>query len=210
MNAFKLVLDYDGVIFKNPYAMEKVCDRSAQFVSKKLNMSYNNARMVNTTRYKVYGHTVKYLNDVGVDATLAEYNSFVFENIDWDDIEMNIRSMDYDQVADLHMLNEFQGQKSILFTNAPRTWIEGTMGCMGIDPESVFESMFTCERLEELKPNLAVYELIEHIYPQTDLLFIDDSILNIHGLGHRWNPYWFKPYDNIYQCGCEMIDEYLN
>ena len=117
---FKIVIDYDGVIFKNPHAMEVVSNRSAQFVSKKLKMTYANARMVNTTRYKVHGHTVNYLKSVGVNTTLEEYNDFVFNHIDWDDIEMNICDNDYEPIIDVHLLNKIQKQKSILFSNAPR------------------------------------------------------------------------------------------
>lgn len=205
--AFKIVLDYDGVIFKNPYAMEMISNRSAQYVSKKLKMSYANARMVNSTRYKIHGHTVKYLNDVGVDATIDEYNDFVFNSIDWNDIEMNIRNADYDPIVDIYLLNKIQNQKCVLFSNAPRIWIEKTLESLGTKPDIMFDTMFTCETFDQLKPNPMVYKDIEEKYPETDLLFIDDSILNIHGLGPRWKTHWFRPSDHIYQCGCNIMKD---
>lgn len=207
---FKLVLDYDGVVFKNPHAMETVSSRSAKFVSKKLNMSYNDARMVNATRYKVHGHTVKYLQHLGIDATLEEYNDFVFNNIDWEDIASNIKNEDHESIIDVYLLNKLQKQKCVLFSNAPRLWVDKTLEALETHADVLFEDVFICETLDQLKPNIKVYEDIEKKYPDEDLLFIDDSILNIHGLGERWKCHWFKPKDNLYQCGHKMIeDEYL-
>lgn len=208
---FKLVLDYDGVVFKNPHAMETISSRSAKFVSKKLKMSYSNARMVNTTRYKVHGHTVKYLQHLGIDATLEEYNEFVFNNIDWEDIALNIRDEDHEPIIDVYLLNKLQHQKCVLFSNAPRLWVDKTLEVLGTHADVLFEEVFSCETLDQLKPNIKVYENIEKQYPDDDFLFIDDSILNIHGLGERWKPHWFKPKDNLYQCAYTMLEDgYMN
>lgn len=203
---FKLVLDYDGVIFKNPYAMQLVSNRSAQYVSKKLKIPYANARMINTSRYKVHGHTVKYLQHIGINTTLEEYNDFVFNHIDWNDIEMNIINKDYDPIIDIYLLNKLQNQKCVLFSNAPRLWVDNTLEKLGTKQSVLFDEIFTCDSLEQLKPSKEPYTDIEECYPNTDLLFIDDSILNIHGLGERWKPHWFKPNENIFQCGCKMIE----
>lgn len=204
-SSFKLVLDYDGVIFKNPYAMEMVSNRSAQFVSKKLKMSYSNARMLNATRYKVHGHTVKYLNDIGTKATLEEYNDFVFGNLNWDQLKMNIIDADYDPIIDVLLLNKVQDQKCVLFSNAPRVWVDNTLKALGADQSALFDIMVTCETLDELKPNPTLYNVIEECYPDNQLLFIDDSILNIHGLGERWKSHWYKPSESLYTEGCKHM-----
>lgn len=205
---FKLVLDYDGVVFKNPYAMEMVSRKSAEYVSNKLNMSYANARVVNSTRYKVHGHTVKYLNDVGVKATLEEYNDFVFGDLNWEDLQRNIMDADYDPIIDILLLNNIQKQKCVLFSNAPRIWVDNTLKALGTDQGDVFETMFTCETLDELKPSPKLYDDIESCYPEHDLLFIDDSILNIHGLGSKWKTHWFKPTEDLYKEGCNLMQEH--
>lgn len=204
---FKLVLDYDGVVFKNPHAMEAISNRSAKFVSKKLKMSFSNARMVNTTRYKVHGHTVKYLQHIGVDTSLEEYNEYVFGNIDWDDIALNLKNDDHEPIIDVYLLNKLQGQKCVLFSNAPRLWVDKTLEALGTHVDILFDEVFSCETLDQLKPNEKVYKDIERRYPDDDLLFIDDSILNIHGLGERWKPHWFKPTDNLYQCGYKILED---
>jgi FMN phosphatase YigB (HAD superfamily) len=209
--SFKLVLDYDGVIFKNTHAMEAVSNRSAKFVSKKLKMSYNNARLVNAAHYKVHGHTVKYLQHIGVDTTLEEYNDFVFNNIDWNDIASNIKDDDFEQIIDVYLLNKLQVQKCVLFSNAPRLWVDKTLEALDIQADELFEKVFTCETLDQLKPNMKVYDEIEKHYPYTDFIFIDDSILNIQGLGERWKSHLFIPEENLYQCGYKMLEnEYIN
>ena len=205
---FKLVLDYDGVVFRNPYAMEMVSNRSAQYVSKKLKMSFSNAKMVNSTRYKVHGHTVKYLNDIGYDATLEEYNDFVFGEFDWDDLYRNVQDSDYDPIIDVLLLNKVQNQKCVLFSNAPRVWVNKTLEILGADQTALFDIIVTCETLDELKPAPTLYEDIEECYPEDDLLFIDDSILNLHGLGKRWKTHWFKPKESLYVEGCTLMKEY--
>ena len=209
---FKLVLDYDGVVFKNPHAMETISSNSAKFVSKKLNISYSKARMINTKRYKVHGHTVKYLQHLGIDATLEEYNEFVFDNIDWKDIALNLRDEDHEPIIDVYLLNNLQyHQKCVLFSNAPRLWVDKTLAILGTYADGLFEEVFSCETLDQLKPNIKVYENIEKHYPDNDFLFIDDSILNIQGLGERWKTHWFTPKNNLYQCAYTMLgDGYMN
>jgi FMN phosphatase YigB (HAD superfamily) len=205
---FKLVLDYDGVIFKNPHAMEAVSSRSAKFVSKKLNISYKGAKTVNATQYKVHGHTVKYLQHVGVDTTLEEYNEYVFNKFDWDNLSLNIKDDDHEPIIDVYLLNKLQQhQKCVLFSNAPLMWVDKTLEALGTHTDILFDEVFSCETLDQLKPNMKVYEDIESHYPDDDLLFIDDSFLNINGLGSRWKPHWFKPTYNFYQCCCKMLDE---
>jgi FMN phosphatase YigB (HAD superfamily) len=209
---FKICLDFDGVIFKNPHAMKIVSNRSAQFVSKKLKVSYANAKLINSTQYKVHGHTVNYLIHTGVDTSLNEYNEFVFNHIDWDNVEMNLTNEDYEPIIDIHLLNKIQKQKSVIFSNAPRVWVDKALEKLGTHHNVLFDQVFTCETLNQLKPNNKPYEEIEEYYPNTDLLFIDDGILNLHNLGDRWKPHWFKPTDNIFQCGKKMINDgaYLN
>jgi FMN phosphatase YigB (HAD superfamily) len=205
---FKLVLDYDGVIFKNPHAMEAVSSSSAKFVSKKLKISYRGARAVNATQYKVHGHTVKYLQHIGVDTTLEEYNEYVFNNIDWGDLSLNIKHDDHEPIIDVYLLNKLQQhQKCVLFSNAPRLWVDKTLEALGTHTDILFDEVFSCETLDQLKPIMKVYEDIERHYPDDDLLFIDDSILNVRGLGARWKPHLFKSKDNLYQCGCKMLDD---
>ena len=120
---------------------------------------------------------------------------------------MNINNMDYDPIIDIYLLNKLQNQKCVLFSNAPRLWVDKTLEKMGTKQNILFDEIFTCDSLEQLKPNKVPYAAIEEHYPDTDLLFIDDSILNVHGLGERWKPHWFKPNDTIFQCGCKMIEK---
>lgn len=205
---FRLILDYDGVVFKNPYAMEMVSNRSAQYVSKKLNMSYSNAKMLNSTRYKVHGHTVNYLNDIGVDSSLEEYNDFVFGGFDWNDLRMNIRETDYDPIIDIQLVNNLQEHRCVLFSNAPRIWVDNTLDTLGTKTDLLFDHVFTCETISDLKPGTKMYEEIEDYFPEDDFLFIDDSILNIHGLGDRWKTHWFKPGHNIYTEGKKLMEKH--
>jgi len=204
---YKLLLDYDGVVFNNPRAMKLVSNRSAQFVANKLDMSFTNARMVNSTRYKVHGHTVNYLNHIGVDTTLEEYNDFVFGKIDWNLIDLSICEDDYNRIINVQLLNQYQNQKSILFTNAPYIWVERTLEKIGTNPHVLFEDIYTCENsVDMLKPNKNIYEHIESNYPETDLLFIDDGYLNVQGLGENWRTHLFRKDDDLYFAGRELVD----
>lgn len=194
--SFKLVLDYDGVVFRNTRAMRVVNDRSNQFVNQKL-------RTCNTRRM-MCGHAVNYLNAMGVSVDVEEYNEFVYGRLRWS--EMYVDEEDRTPIVDVHLLNKFQNQKSILFSNAPRIWIDNTMDMIGIRPHTLFDDVYTSETAEQLKPNGEMYKTIEARYPDVDLLCIDT--LSVNGLGQRWKTHCFKQEDSLYLRGVDMIMQY--
>lgn len=207
---FKIVFDYDGVLFKNSKGMNMVSERATEYVSDKLNVSYSEARRINKIQYKIHGHTVKFLQKNGIKTSMEEFNDYVYGGLDWKEIERNLDVTDVMRFVDLSNLNNFQRQKSILFSNAPEFWVNETLNIMGGNTELFFDDVYCAESIYELKPNPCNYDLIERNYPNDKLLFIDDTLLNVSNLGERWATRHFKDTDNVFEVGTELIQTGAN
>ena len=207
---FKLIFDYDGVLFNNKEAMNMVSRRSVEFVGKKLKISYPEACRINRIQYKIHGHTVKYLQSNNIDVSMQEFNDYVYGELDWDELGNYITANDVIRLIDLTNLNNFQNQKSILFTNAPEVWVENTLNLMGGDTSMFFDEVYCAESIFELKPNLCLYDSIEKKHPNDKLLFIDDGLLNVSNLGNRWATRHFTDSDTVYEAGIQLIQSGAN
>jgi hypothetical protein len=94
----KLVFDFDGVIFHNTKVNKKIIEKSVGYVKSKTGYSYKKSLDFNNSNYKTYGHTVLMLKKYGYDASLDEYNDFVFDSDLWSNLRNNISNDDYIRV----------------------------------------------------------------------------------------------------------------
>ena len=206
---FRLVFDYDGVLFNNQKASHLISERASNFVCMKLKIPLHEAREINKVTYKAFGHTLKLLEKQGVDTTLQEYNEYVYDDTIWDYIESKIKPNDYNNLMDVFALNEIQNGKSILLTNAPYEWVERSMDIVGMHPNTLFDNVYTPKTIDELKPNNIMYDSIASKYPHEKLLFIDNKIMNIEYLNHKWRTKLYQKHDSVFHTGCSLIEEEL-
>lgn len=205
---YKILIDYNDIIFKNKHALKHLNNRSTLFVSKKLNISYSEGVKIDKITNKTVGHTVTFLNNSGIKTTLEEYNEFVYDHIDWGAFKSHIKNSDYDPLIDIHLLNEFQKtQKCILFTNSPRIWVDNTLELLSTSSYTLFDDMVICQDTEELKPNDHMYDQIQKKYPGEELLLIDNSFLSVTGRGRYWRAYLHKHDDTIFTSAQKLIND---
>lgn len=182
-----LVLDFDGVIFRNKHATTLVNNKSIKFVAKTMNCSYQYALQFHKCNFDNHGHTVHMLNSMGYDTTLSDYNSYVFNAELWYDLEFIMTSQDEHNIKLISQTNDKLNKKSVLFSNAPESWCKTILSINGFSLDDLFEETFTCKDITTLKPNKSNYEKIESKYG--NLYFIDDSEVNLTGLSKKWNTY---------------------
>lgn len=167
-----LLLDFDGVLYSNKFAHKVIAERSTRYCNKFVK-SHNASFLDNFHRhlYKTHGHTVLGLQKIGYDASITDYNNEVFSNLNF-----------------MGMENEFDNTKTIndliyclsscnidtyLFSNAPNSWTVPLLKQMNvkISEDNVLQ-------LPHLKPTKELYDTIEYIFGNNQLIFVDDNMIN--------------------------------
>ncbi len=177
-----ILLDFDGVVLRNERICSVINDRSIQYVAKKKNMRYNDAKTYNSRMYKSRGHTaLSFDNSMTYHDEVCEYNLNVFHNLDFNqDIRPHINEHDVSHINEL-LLSFEGGKKPGLFTNTPLLWVHETLGMLGFDIDEVFDTdlLFTSDK-GLVKPKLDAYEYINRCCEDEHIVFIDDSEKNIN------------------------------
>jgi len=179
-----VLLDFDGVIYKNHFAHRMIAERSSRFCSQYLNKcsDYGLDKM-HMHLYKTYGHTVIGLQKMGFDVNVQEYNDYVFS-------KLNLYGMD----------NEFDNKKEFLdmiahcnangvgvyiFSNAPSNWVIPLLEKMNceVNEGDIIEPIY-------LKPTEEMYDLVDERFKGDKIYFVDDNLVNFQNLYKRDN--WIK------------------
>jgi FMN phosphatase YigB (HAD superfamily) len=170
-----LLLDFDGVVLRNPKIAEYQYRKSAAFLQKYTNLSYNRCLEINNKYYPQYGHTVIFINKIFTKkTTLEEYNDFVFNT---NAIKKLDNLIDFDtyehanKFKDLISLNN-----TYIFTNAHINWIE--YFSYKLDLFIPYSKIIYPTDISMLKPFPQVYENLDQKI-DNNIVFVDDSIKNL-------------------------------
>ena len=205
-----LLLDFDGVVFRNKRAHSIVGERIVEYVKTRAGIStYWEAKQLNKIAYEKYGHTLRGLSDMRPELELSveDFNDFVYDR---GVISSAASSMCYDiddrPPTDARAFLEYCERIDVtpyIFTNAPKSWV--AMGCemYGVDfPEERVispDGATTPRGRQVLKPDLASFaragslalgECGEH----ADILFVDDGAANCFMSEHYmgWRTFRFE------------------
>lgn len=90
----------------------------------------------------------------------------------------------------------------ILCTNAPKVYCETVLGRMNIPIDELFDACFTSDAVGLVKPMKEFYRSVESDWTKfndTQILFIDDSPLNIQALAHHpnWTGYHVNSMEDV-------------
>jgi FMN phosphatase YigB (HAD superfamily) len=201
-----LLLDYDGVVLRNNVANNLVSKRAGLYtrniISIKNNFIVDNKASNDLcfNLYKGYGHTLLGLNAVGLNeqnVSLKNYNNFVYSQIDYDELRLTNNDMN-----DVKQVVDFCQKKNInvyMFSNSPKYWIHQTLGKEKtlaryiIDIRDILNVSDNDTTM--LKPKPAIYDLIDDMFKDTNIVFLDDSACNFECTLTR--PNW----TNVLYCG---------
>ena len=207
-----LLLDMDGVVFRQPNVYKFVKTRVVSFVQKKLkpilkDINYHHADHINTMLYSSYGHTVIGLNNIfNTNINIAEFNRAIY-----DDITLNyMRYFKYNPIV-IEYSNEIRQtinhchQKNIpvyIFSNAPICWSDAVLNTTNlvIEKNNILgpeHPLFDEGSL--LKPIPSLYKGVERLVchrhgENSEIIFIDDSICNLRPCINmkKWKPVLLK------------------
>lgn len=190
----KLVFDFDGVIFHNTKVNQKIIEKSVGYVQSKTGYSYEKSLDFNNKNYQRYGHTALMLKRYGYDASLDEYNAYVFDGDLWSSLRSNITNDDYIRVECVNTANSLLGYNSILFSNAPYIWCYKVLDMLDYDIDDLFSLVYTGIGESSLKPKSILYQVIEYTNRDVDELhFFDDNKKNLENLSDKWRTHHVDP-----------------
>jgi FMN phosphatase YigB (HAD superfamily) len=203
-----LLLDMDGVVFRQPHVYKFVSMRVVSYVQKKLkpiltDINYHYAEQINTMLYTSYGHTLIGLNSIfNTNIDMNEFNRAVY-----DDITLNyMRYFKYDPKV-IEYSNEVRQtihrchEKDIpvyIFSNAPICWSNAILEAtdLVIEKNNILgpeHPLF--DEGGQLKPMPRLYNGVERLLcyrhgEKSEIIFMDDSISNLRPCIHmeKWKP----------------------
>ena len=206
----KLVFDFDGVIFHNTRVNQKIIEKSVGYVQSKTGYSYEKSLDFNNTNYQKYGHTALMLKKYGYDASLEEYNDYVFDSDLWSNLRNNISNDDYIRVECVNTANSLLGYNGILFSNAPYIWCYKVLDMLNYDIDELFSLVYTGIGESSLKPNSILYEVIEYTNKDVDELhFFDDNKKNLENLSDKWTTHHVDPNIRLDNYVKPVVDEII-
>lgn len=182
-----LLIDFDGVVFKNSKVTEEINRKSIQYIAERKNQSFKTAKVVNRHGYTKLGHTCRIISDEHV----LDYNNYVFDS-DMDTfIKRSVNDHDARLMEDIYDIKQKRKLDLVLCTNAPSKYCETVMISLGFPIDHFFDTRFRYTSDEGLiKPLRSYYTHVENtLYTVDHYQFIDDSIINIAPIANdpRWN-----------------------
>jgi len=196
-----LLLDFDGVVLQNKQLSVYQSRRSAKFLQKHTYLPMSTCLKINSTYYPKYGHTVLMVNDMfGKKTTLEEYNEYVFNKAHL--VRLNRLVCD-------NTVGHMKGFKKVfnecqkndidwaIFSNANINWVTHFAELGGLDDVTT-ERIIYPTTIDMLKPNKKAYDYIESVYREHDVVFVDDSAINLVDPRRRekWIPIHFQKTNN--------------
>ena len=196
----KILLDFDGVVFRNRAVHDMVSHKSALYLHDRLKLrNMDQARVVCNTNYQIIGHTSLMIGDS--PEHVKDYNNFVFDDLQW--IKQLLTQEDLDH---LYRLMQIKDERNLLFylcTNAPYAYCNAILSELNIRFDDFFETshLFTSD-IGFVKPKQAFYKHVEDSdVCDGELHFIDDGLANILAVSNRdrWKAYYIKECCYLYR-----------
>jgi beta-phosphoglucomutase-like phosphatase (HAD superfamily) len=203
-------VDFDGVILTTPNVKSQtVLKHVSDFTKVALNSQRTSYRLsdktiniINQELYTAYGHTVLGVNRMLCSGTLSassphayaldDFNHMVYDTVTVEQSNRKENEMsDADACAWRGFLTQMK-QVNIpvyIFSNAPLEWCETFIDMSEVDG-FICDDKWTKSSSFYVKPYPQIYRWIENKFPDTDLLFWDDKMINFKSCMH--DPRWKK------------------
>ena len=192
-----LLLDFDGVILRHPRATQTIISRSERYANKFLKLRSQTAlTIVNREIYKLAGHTVNGLKDMGYPASHEDFNHDVYSDLDYDYLFENLHETNRKDIETLKELQNACNMNQIdlkIFSNAPDAWCEAALNRMKSEELLDIKPIMGSQHPDVAKPELRVYQKIEEELPDTLIHFVDDRFENLSKVcgNGKWKNYLF-------------------
>lgn len=195
-----ILLDFDGVIFKNHHLHNVVGRKCEQFVNRYVRVKDKQTlKIVNKSLYETTGHTLLGLQKLGYDICFEEFNNFVYKDIDYTSVRAYISEEQERELSCVKKIKSYCDQNPNIdfriFSNAPDIW------CNTISEELFsFTIPTTYDQTKNiLKPDEAAYVAIEKQLPSQKYVFVDDKLCNLLNvpINGKWTSVWMNPDESL-------------
>lgn len=182
MAAKSLILDIDGVLIRDPLLLEHVRYNVVQYVRAKLPDAKQPDR-VNRLLYNQYGHTARGLQRAFRIDT-RDFNEKVYTPRLTDHLWEVLSGTEFQREAEIvHEISQ-KGWDVTLFSNAPLSWSMPVMHAIGHNITIRHDHL-------HFKPEKEAYAGFSKTHKH---LFVDDSVMNLHGANslQNWVPVYYS------------------
>lgn len=185
-----VLLDFDGVVLRAVNPSKIVSVKANKYVQRYMKTSASDAVAINKYLYKTFGHTAIGLQKLGYEASIADYNEFVYKDINYKKLFSSLKKESKEDIKEIKELLNQCNNHSItvdIFSNSPSIWFENALYYMGIN-----EHMGKVKMHGYIKPNKHLLDIVEREYQNKEkIIFVDDSFVNFT------NTLMNKKWDNI-------------
>lgn len=178
MSSRLLLLDFDGVILKRHKLFDQIKARCYQYVDTYIGVrNPQKIKEVNDQLYSSYGHTVLGLQKLGYDASIKEFNHYVYDFLDYS----KLKKIDYTDVQQLGDVIDYCDRRNVdlcITSNAPDTWVYNVLKAMSTD----FTHLKTLSSItsQHLKPTNEYFETVNNKFESCQHLYcVDDKLVNL-------------------------------
>lgn len=187
--ASTVFLDFDGVLFNNKKANNFIYHKAAKYVSSRVGIPIDSAKILNEQFYPSFGHTTRMINSMRLTknaVTIDDFNEFVYDEETYDFIS-NLNLTNEDKLLHKNWtdtLNNDCFDKLFVLSNAPSSWINiclhhlnnSTMATNCI----IFDDIISVpERMNgALKPCVEAYDYMEFIDNSNKCIYVEDNPIN--------------------------------
>lgn len=182
-----VLLDFDGVVFRNKKIKQVMYRNSTKYLAKSLCVKYDEAHYLQDVHLSTFGHTSKiesYIIQKPIEQCIMDYNQYVFKD-KIDDLLSTITTDDVFHINNLLELKSENDLKYVLFSNAHLDWINIVCNNCDISRDDLFDDLYTSDN-NPLKPNIEAYQIFDKIYPENKL-FLDDNLSNLLPITNKKN-----------------------
>jgi FMN phosphatase YigB (HAD superfamily) len=183
------LLDFDGVILKHKGGLEAVSKRCQTYVQKQTKIrDKDTVKRLNKHLYESTGHTALGLKKLGYDVSIKEFNKYVYD-LDYQETFKDLTVSHKTGIETLKKFKQLCAEQNIplhIFSAAPYIWCENILKIMGNGVEDI--SILGSVTNQFLKPQIECYQVIEKQFQNSNLVFVDDKLMNL--LPIYGNPKW--------------------
>ena len=176
-----VLLDFDGVIYRNSPLNRTIVTRCNQFVQKHVGIRDPvKCAEINRHLYETHGHTVLGLQRIGYNCNINQFNSFVYSHLNPFEVRNHAKKamQDATQFREMIQFANAQGIDLYLFSNAPDTWCYNVLDGWDV-PKSAVASL-SCITCHTLKPEAKCYQYVDSLLYESDVIyFADDKFINL-------------------------------
>jgi hypothetical protein len=189
MRGLVALVDFDGVVLRNPQTTQYIHKKVTTYVSKKAAVPMSLAHELNHELYSSYGHTYLGLKAHKLCHSLKEFNDFVYGNPEEYE-HFKLCTGEWDGFC---KAMKDAGVAVKLFSNADRRWLTNFIP---YDPNvySFQDYKDSMPELELLKPHRDIYDFVHYHMPKCKYVLIDDKICNFTRrlIDPRWHNIWIS------------------